>query len=613
MKFSDHLQTCMTPEWRKQYITYWVSKYLVSPVGCWSLMLANKEVFFQMCSKELVKVNHFYSGEKTTSQLEGHFEYSSHRLLWATLRRHSTADDEQQTKRGLSLAVREFYYSLIFDTRGFNILYDHVQLVQWDAYSLSQTQLRETKQHSAKQYRALENNTEEYKTIQKRKKLYKTLFLQPVPVWTTFRLGVTCGLLLALLALIVQEWEPLRPLLRLYRGGFLLIEFLFLLGLNVYGWKKAGVNYVLIFELDRRDNLSHYHFFEAAGGLAVCWCTSILACLYAPLLPVPLQLQPLLFYCLPLVLLLSPMPTLHARARRWLLSVLYKVLTTPFHSVGFPDFWLADQLNSLAPLFLDLWSLIWFYACEVDWKDLAPRSGSSGCLIQCFPPWLRFAQCLRNFWDSGNTKPHLLNAGKYSVVFLTITFAGLYSMALEGLTLYLYLWAASACCSVLVAITWDLRIDWGLLQGPDYLREEAVYSKRAYYYCAILADVLLRLAWGVNIILVQMRDAGSATATGILAPLEVIRRFIWNFLRLEKEHLTNCSLFRAVRDIPVRPPTQNGHSFLEKIVEQENNGKTCQKPHSAKTKSNSSFKWTRTAATERKLSMECTESELNLT
>nr|XP_023665297.1 xenotropic and polytropic retrovirus receptor 1 homolog [Paramormyrops kingsleyae] len=220
----------------------------------------------------------------------------------------------------------------------------------------------------------------------------------------------------------------------------------------------------------------------------------------------------------------------------------YKVLTTPFHSVGFPDFWLADQLNSLAPLFLDLWSLIWFYACEVDWKDLAgmyaPPVGSLdcertskdlSCLIQCFPPWLRFAQCLRNFWDSGNTKPHLLNAGKYSVVFLTITFAGLYSMALEypsqaeGLTLYLYLWAASACCSVLVAITWDLRIDWGLLQGPDYLREEAVYSKRAYYYCAILADVLLRLAWGVNIILVQMRDAGSATATGILAPLEVIR------------------------------------------------------------------------------------------
>lgn len=42
MKFSDHLQTCMTPEWRKQYITYWVSKYLVSPGGCQSLMLANK-------------------------------------------------------------------------------------------------------------------------------------------------------------------------------------------------------------------------------------------------------------------------------------------------------------------------------------------------------------------------------------------------------------------------------------------------------------------------------------------------------------------------------------------------------------------------------------------
>lgn len=62
---------------------------------------------------------------------------------------------------------------------------------------------------------------------------------------------------------------------------------------------------------------------------------------------------------------------------------------------------------------------------SVDWER---KSKVVISLIQCFSPWLRFAQCLRQFWDSGNTV-HLLNAGKYSTVFLMVTFAGLYNTA----------------------------------------------------------------------------------------------------------------------------------------------------------------------------------------
>lgn len=38
---------------------------------------------------------------------------------------------------------------------------------------------------------------------------------------------------------------------------------------------------------------------------------------------------------------------------------------------------------------------------------------------------------------------------------------------------------------------------------------------------------------------------------------EVLRRFLWNFFRLENEHLNNCGQFRAVRDICIAPiPSQ---------------------------------------------------------
>ncbi len=57
------------------------------------------------------------------------------------------------------------------------------------------------------------------------------------------------------------EW---RPAVRMYRGMFLVILMIFLLGINTYGWRKSGVNHVLIFELDPRHNLSHEQLLEVS-------------------------------------------------------------------------------------------------------------------------------------------------------------------------------------------------------------------------------------------------------------------------------------------------------------------------------------------------------------
>ncbi|KAJ8379782.1 hypothetical protein SKAU_G00005600 [Synaphobranchus kaupii] len=474
--------------------------------------------------------------------------------------------------------------------------------------------------------------------------------IQPVPVWAAFRMGVTCGLVLALLVLIIvqasqaPEWTALRPLLQLYRGGFLLIQFLFLLGVNMHIWKRTGINYILIFELDPGEHLSTHHLFEVAGCLALCWGVSFLACLHAPLPPVPLQLQPLVFYALLILMLLNPTPTFYSPARRWLLTLLCRLLSTPFRPVTFVDYWSADQLNSLTPLLLDLWGLLYFYTYEVDWGDpstlnsppIGHLQDRMTCLIQCLPPWLRFAQCLRRFWDSGDAMPHLLNAGKYSTVFLMVALAGLYSLArggnpaprgvcvywgskvgcggraerthLAGVRVYLYLWAVATCLSVVVTITWDLRMDWGLLQGYGLLRKEMVYHRQAFYYSAMLGDVILRVSWALNIILAQMGNSDSvATVSTVLALLELFRRFIWNIFRLEYEHLTNCSHLRAVPDLHLTPRTLNSHSLLERIMDQEDHAKDHGKRSTAKRKPDLTFCCPRTQSKKTKVSVDCVE------
>lgn len=56
----------------------------------------------------------------------------------------------------------------------------------------------------------------------------------------------------------------------------------------------------------------------------------------------------------------------------------------------------------------------------------------------------------------------------------------------------------------------------------------------------------------------------------ILAPLEVFRRFIWNFFRLENEHLNNCGKFRAVRDISVAPIDCSDQMLIIRMMDEEN-------------------------------------------
>eukprot|EP00069_Balaena_mysticetus_P021990 bmy_14073T0 len=271
---------------------------------------------------------------------------------------------------------------------------------------------------------------------------------QPAPAWTTFRVGLFCGIFIVLNITLVlaavfklETDRSIWPLIRIYRGGFLLIEFLFLLGINTYGWRQAGVNHVLIFELNPRSNLSHQHLFEIAGFLGILWCLSLLACFFAPVSVIPTYVYPLVLYGFMVFFLINPTKTFYYKSRFWLLKLLFRVFTAPFHKVGFADFWLADQLNSLSVILMDLEYMICFYSFELKWDEsggLLPNDSEEPeichkysygvrAVVQCIPAWLRFIQCLRRYRDTKRAFPHLVNAGKYSTTFFTVTFAALYS------------------------------------------------------------------------------------------------------------------------------------------------------------------------------------------
>lgn len=156
---------------------------------------------------------------------------------------------------------------------------------------------------------------------------------------------------------VFMRFENVWPMVRIYRGGFLLIQFIFLLGINTYGWRQAGVNHVLIFEINPRNNLSHQHLFEVrwrkarhlfqksrvfiscfpatllcflqiAGFLGVLWCLSILCCLYSEYLYVPMQINPLILYGFMMLFLINPFKTCYYKSRFWLLKLLVSPITS---------------------------------------------------------------------------------------------------------------------------------------------------------------------------------------------------------------------------------------------------------------------------------------------
>uniref|UniRef100_A0A3Q0RMI4 Xenotropic and polytropic retrovirus receptor 1a n=1 Tax=Amphilophus citrinellus TaxID=61819 RepID=A0A3Q0RMI4_AMPCI len=576
MKFAEHLSSHITPEWRKQYLQYEAFKDMLYAAQdqAPSVEVTDEDTvkryyakfeerFFQTCEKELLKINTFYSEKLAEAQrrfatlqneLQSSLDAQRESNAPPSLRKRKTRFHLSQEERckhhnikDLKLAFSEFYLSLILlqnyqnlNFTGFRkILKKHDKILDTSRgadWRVAHVEVAPF--YTCKKITQLITETETLVTSEleggDRQKAMKRLRVpplgaaQPALAWTTFRVGLYCGFFIILVVCAVFfRSENVWPMVRIYRGGFLLIQFLFLLGINTYGWRQAGVNHVLIFEINPRNNLSHQHLFEIAGFLGVLWCLSILSCLYSQYTYIPMQANPLILYGFILLFLINPFKTCYYKSRFWLLKLLFRVFTAPFHRVEFADFWLADQLNSLVFVLMDLEYLFCFYIFELQW------SNSKGLLPD-------FRE--QNHADADT---------------------------------FFYLLIVFSIVSSLYTLIWDLRMDWGLFDrgaGENiFLREEIVYPHKAYYYCAIVEDVILRFAWTIQISLTTMtkiHSTGDIVAT-VLAPLEVFRRFVWNFFRLENEHLNNCGEFRAVRDISVAPLNADDQTLLEQMMDQE--------------------------------------------
>lgn len=331
------------------------------------------ESFFNYCDKELKKINTFYSEKLAEATRKFATLNSELKVSLEAVQKTQKKKNQFLGRKSLpyrktqefKLAFSEFYLSLILlqnyqnlNHTGFRkILKKHDKLLRVDIGAKWQKEKVETSHFfTNRDIDKIISETEATVTSElesgDRQRAMKRLRVPPLgeqqSPWTTFKVGLFSGSFIVLFVAVIlsaiffvqyeedddkdgakakQRWETLSIAFRLYRGPFLLIMFVFLLGINIYGWRSSGCNHVLIFELDPRNHLSEQHLMEIAAIFGVVWCISILSFLYSDSLSVPQFVNPLSLIIVMILFVCNPIKVFRWEARFWLMRT---VVSFPF-------------------------------------------------------------------------------------------------------------------------------------------------------------------------------------------------------------------------------------------------------------------------------------------
>ncbi|XP_039059882.1 phosphate transporter PHO1 homolog 3-like isoform X3 [Hibiscus syriacus] len=362
-----------------------------------------------------------------------------------------------------------------------------------------------------------------------------------------------------------QYMETMFPLYSLF--GFIVLHTV-LYASNVYFWRRYRVNYAFIFGFKQGTELGYREVLLVSFGLAVMALASVLSNLDMEMDPKTMdykaftEMVPLILVLVVFVIMFLPLNILYRSSRFFFLVCLFHSILAPLYKVRLPDFFLADQLTSQVQAFRSLEFYICYYVRlrHYGWGDFRHRKNNCNSndvfntfsyIVAVIPFWSRMLQCLRRFFEEKDTLQGY-NAGKYFITIVALCLRTAYSLnkglSWEILTLIFSVTAAIVCTY------WDLVYDWGLLQRHSrnrWLRDKLLIQQKSVYFGAMALNVLLRFAWLQTVFNFKLFDFHRQTMITIEASLEIIRRGMWNFFRLENEHLNNAGNYRAFKSVPL--------------------------------------------------------------
>jgi hypothetical protein len=234
----------------------------------------------------------------------------------------------------------------------------------------------------------------------------------------------------------------------------------------------------------------------------------------------------------------------------------------------FGDILLADALTSYAKVLGDLFVSLCMFFSSSHSSTGPPNRNCGGAFwvpfIISIPSLIRLRQCITEYFrvqrsnrQSGQASKatgwggvHLANALKYSTAFPVIILSALQrtpepeKYGVSEATLF-RMWMVAVVVNSGYSFWWDVMRDWDLTlfsprerNSPEYpfgLRRHRYFHAKEFYYAAIVMDALLRCTWSLKLSphLDHFNDLEGGIFT--MEVLEVLRRWVWIFFRVETE------------------------------------------------------------------------------
>ncbi|KAG6656332.1 hypothetical protein CIPAW_04G015200 [Carya illinoinensis] len=391
----------------------------------------------------------------------------------------------------------------------------------------------------------------------------------------TFSLGFFSGCSLALVVATVvviqgrdllksegrtQYMDNMFPLYSLF--GFIVLHML-MYSANICFWRRYRVNYSFIFGFKQGTELGYREVSLLSSVLAVLALAGVISNLDMEMdertrsFEALTELVPLGLLTVVVLIIFCPFNIIYRSSRFILIQSAFHCLCAPLYKVTLQDFFLADQLTSQVQAFRSFE----FYVCYYGWGDFKIRSNKchrSGVyksfyfIVAIVPYWIRFLQSLRRLIEEKDAM-HGYNGLKYFSIIVAVFMRTTHDLQ-KGMS-WKIMAVVSSGVATIIATYWDIVIDWGLLRKDSknrWLRDKLLISNRSVYFVAMALNVVLRLAWMQSVL--GFREAPflhRQALIAIVACLEIIRRGIWNFFRLENEHLNNVGKYRAFKSVPL--------------------------------------------------------------
>ncbi|KAF7560871.1 hypothetical protein G7046_g3273 [Stylonectria norvegica] len=286
---------------------------------------------------------------------------------------------------------------------------------------------------------------------------------------------------------------------------------------------------------------------------------------------------PLTYLLAVVALFVVPLQHLPSSGRRRFLATLRRV------SIGgiaeaqdgkFGDILLADVLTSYAKVFGDLFVTICMFFTPGGSSTNRPDRNCGGTvmvpLIMAVPSMIRFRQCMIEYFrvkrapykeSTGWGGQHLANALKYSTAFPVIITSALQRGVEDGdvKAVFHKAWLVAVLVNSLYSFYWDVAKDWDMTlfspkrdrESPNHpfgLRDRLIFRPINLYYAIFALDLVLRCTWSMK--LSRNLDKFSDFESGIflIEFLEVFRRWVWIFFRVETEWIRTSTTGLGIND-----------------------------------------------------------------